>query len=114
VTPPDSKRAFRDPSDLLLSIGKDNRLEHHWRYSASRHLAEYLASLGISHITAPNFSFALNDPRPEHLVNRSRSLREAERFTAAGLSVVPHVNAFNQADWEAWRDVAPMLNVMAY
>lgn len=116
VTSPDSKRVFGGPSDLrqhfriaeharilLLSIGKDNRLEHHWRYSASRHLPEYLASLGISHITAPNFSFALNDPRPEHLVNRNRSLREAERFTAAGLSVVPHVNAFNDKDWDCWR-----------
>lgn len=116
VARPDSKRVFHDAADLrrhfrvavdagilLLSIGKDNRLEHHWRYSESRRLPEYLASLGVSHITAPNFSFALNDPRPEHLVNRSRSLREAERFTAAGLSVVPHVNAFNQTDWDYWR-----------
>jgi hypothetical protein len=117
VTKPDSEKVFSSPSDLrchfrvaqharilLLSIGKDNRLEHHWRYSASQRLPEYLASLGIAHITAPNFSFALNDPRPEHLVNRSRSLREAERFTAAGLSVIPHVNAFNQTDWDSWRD----------
>jgi len=46
----------------------------------------------------------LNEPRPEHLVNRSRSLREAERMAAAGLSVIPHVNAFNQRDWNCWRD----------
>jgi hypothetical protein len=117
VTAPESPTSFSGPSDLrryfgvaddarilLLSVGKDNRLEHHWRYSASHHLAEYLAALGISHITAPNFSMAHNDPRPEHLVNRSRSLREAERFTAAGLSVVPHLNAVTQKDWDCWRD----------
>jgi hypothetical protein len=100
VTAPESSTSFSGPSDLrryfgvaddariaLLSVGKDNRLEHHWRHSASRHLPEYLAALGISHITAPNFSLAHNDPRPEHLVNRSRSLYEAERLTAAGLSL---------------------------
>ena len=117
ITAPASPTSFSGPSDLrryfcvaedarivLLSVGKDNRLEHHWRYSASHHLAEYLAALGISHITAPNFSMAHNDPRPEHLVNRSRSLREAERFTAAGLSVIPHLNAVTQKDWDCWRD----------
>jgi hypothetical protein len=115
VTSPDSDRRFNGPADLrryfrlapdaeliLISIAKDNRLEHHWRNSASRNLARYLATLGIKHITAPNFSFPLDVPRPEHLVNRSRSLWEAERFTAQGLSVIPHVNAFNRRDWEAW------------
>ncbi len=116
VTAPDSDRRFNGPSDLrryfrlspdsevlLLSIGKDNRLEHHWHYSESRELAKYLACLGVSHITAPNFSFPLDVPRPEHLVNRSRSLCEAERFSAEGLSVIPHVNAFNRQDWNCWR-----------
>src|SRR6185437_7650385 len=77
VTAPDSERKFSGPSDLrrhfrlasdsqllLLSIAKDNRLEHHWRYSDSRALAKYVAGLGISHITAPNFSFPLDVPRP--------------------------------------------------
>jgi Domain of unknown function (DUF4417) len=115
VTSPDSDRRFNGATDLrryfrlasdaeliLISIAKDNRLEHHWRNSASRDLARYLSTLGITHITAPNFSFPLDVPRPEHLVNRSRSLCEAERFTAAGLSVIPHVNAFNRRDWEGW------------
>jgi hypothetical protein len=105
--PAELRRHFRIAQDariLLLSIGKDNRLEHHWRFAASRGLAEQLAHFGISHITAPNFSFPLDVPRPEHLVNRSRSLLAAEMFAAAGLSVIPHVNAFNQTDWDCWRD----------
>lgn len=93
-----------DARILLLSVAKDNRLEHHWRCSESQRLPQYLAALGISHVTAPNFSFALNEPRPEHLVNRSRSLHEAERMAGAGLSVIPHINAFNQRDWDCWRD----------
>jgi len=117
VTLPRGKRRFRSPTDLrqyfriakdakilLLSVGKDNRLELHWRHSRTQELANYLAGLGVSHITAPNFSYAVNDPRAEHLANRSRSLTEAERFAAAGLSVIPHVNAFTQKDWDCWRD----------
>jgi len=103
----DLRRSFGlrdDARIILLSVAKDNRLEHHWRYSQAQRLAQYLSTLGISHITAPNFSFTLNEPRAEHLVNRSRSLCEAERMSAAGLSVIPHVNAFNQKDWTCWRD----------
>lgn len=117
VSAPSADTRFNGPSDLrrhfglsdnarilLLSVAKDNRLELHWRHSESQRLPQYLASLGISHVTAPNFSFALNEPRPEHLVNRSRSLHEAERMACAGLSVIPHINAFNQRDWNCWRD----------
>lgn len=93
-----------DAKILLLSVAKDSRIEHHWRYSAEKRLVHYLATLGIAHVTAPNFSFALNEPRPEHLVNRSRSLCEAERMAAAGLSVIPHLNAYNQTDWNCWKD----------
>jgi len=117
VSAPDSDFQFDGPAHLrryfglsddarilLVSVAKDNRLEHHWRYSSSRRIAQYLVTLGISHVTAPNFSFALNEPRPEHLVNRSRSLCEAERMSGVGLSVIPHINAFNQEDWNSWRD----------
>lgn len=107
ASPQDLRRRYglRDDAQiLLLSVAKGNRIEHHWRYSEVKHLAQYLATLGIAHITSPNFSFALNEPRPEHLVNRSRSLCEAERMATAGMSVIPHLNAFNQKDWSCWRD----------
>src|SRR5208283_808082 len=89
---------------LLLSIGKDHRLERYWKYELSQRLPERLASLGIKYVTAPNYSFPLNVPRPEHLVNRRRSLVSAERMSAAGLSVIPHLNAMTQKDWDCWRD----------
>jgi hypothetical protein len=117
ISAPNAENRFASPQDLrrhyglcddaqivLLSVAKDKRIEHHWRYSEARRLAQYLATLGIAHITSPNFSFALNEPRPEHLVNRNRSLCEAERMAAAGMSVIPHLNAFNQKDWNCWRD----------
>jgi hypothetical protein len=117
ISAPNAENRFASPQDLrrhyglrddaqivLLSVAKDSQIEHHWRYSEAKHLAQYLATLGIAHITSPNFSFALNEPRPEHLVNRNRSLCEAERMAAAGMSVIPHLNAFNQKDWNCWRD----------
>lgn len=107
ASPEELRRHFglrTDAKILLLSVAKDSRIEHHWRYSEEKRLAHYLAALDIAHVTAPNFSFALNEPRPEHLANRSRSLSEAERMAAAGLSVIPHINAYNQMDWTCWKD----------
>jgi hypothetical protein len=89
---------------ILVSVAKDNRLERYWKYEESRQVAQYLAGLGIAHVTAPNYSFPLHVPRTEHLVNKMRSIRSAERLSAAGLSVIPHLNAFNQRDWDNWRD----------
>jgi len=117
VVSPDMERLFSGPDDLrdyfrvsrgarilLLSVGKDNRLEQYWRWSAARCFAQYLSGLGVDHVTAPNFSFPRNATRPEHLTNRMRSLKSAEQMSAAGLSVIPHVNAYNQTDWDCWRD----------
>jgi hypothetical protein len=117
VAPPDGDRRCADGAELrrrfklahdckivLLSIGKDNRLERYWQLSESRRLPEYLAQLQIEHITVPNFSFPLDVPRTEHFVNRMRSLRSAERLSRAGLSVIPHLNGYNRRDWELWRD----------
>jgi hypothetical protein len=33
-----------------------------------------------------------------------RSLRSAERLSAAGIKVIPHLNSYNETDWKFWRD----------
>jgi hypothetical protein len=65
---------------------------------------ELLAQIGAEHITAPNFSFPLDVPRIDNLLNRSRSLKTAEELAKAGMSVIPHLNAVTATDWEFWRD----------
>lgn len=97
-------RLGRSAQIILLSIEKDKHLERFWQYLKERRYAERLTALGITYITAPNFSFALDAPRPEHLVNRIRSLRCAEYFTRAGLNVIPHLNAYNDNDYAFWLD----------
>ena len=89
---------------LSLSIAKDNRLENYWRRELSRRLPERLAALGIQFVTTPNYSLPVNAPRTEHLVNIRRSVVCAERMSIAGLSVIPHLNAMTQTDWNCWRD----------
>jgi len=89
---------------ILLSIAKDDRLERYWQYEQSSRLPEQLANLGIEYVTAPNYSFPLNVPRPDHLLNRMRSLKSAERLSAAGIKVIPHLNSYNETDWIFWRD----------
>jgi hypothetical protein len=99
------RQRFRlhDSSEVIsLSIEKDGHLERFWQHFRERDYAARLSTLGIRHITAPNFSFALNAPRPEHMVNRARSLRCAEQLSMAGLSVIIHLNAYNQTDWDFW------------
>lgn len=89
---------------LSLSIAKDNRLENYWKHELSRKLPERLAALGIQYVTTPNYSLPVNVPRTEHLVNIRRSVVCAERMSLAGLSVIPHLNAMTQTDWDYWRD----------
>jgi hypothetical protein len=60
VAAPNAVRLFRTPFELrqhfrlapdakvlLISIAKDNRLEHHWRFAEERNLAERLSQLGM-------------------------------------------------------------------
>ncbi len=89
---------------ILLSIARDDRLERYWQYEESSRLPEQLANLRIEYVTAPNYSFPLNVPRPDHLLNRMRSLRSAERLSIAGIKVIPHLNSYNETDWNFWRD----------
>lgn len=93
-----------DARIILTSVEKDNKLEWYWRHEVSNGLPQQLFELGIQYVTSPNFSFPLNVPRPEHLVNRRRTLRSAERLSAAGLDVIPHLNAVTETDWDCWRD----------
>jgi hypothetical protein len=90
---------------ILVSVDEDQRLEHYWSKRHRYGLPQALARLGIEQITGPNFSFPTNVPRTDHLTNRRRTLICCEEFSRAGLSVVPHLNAINQKDWDTWRDV---------
>jgi hypothetical protein len=90
---------------VLVSVAPDRFLERYWKLRLARGLPELLSQLGAEHVTAPNFSFFLDVPRPDHMTNRRRSLICAQEFSRAGLSVIPHLNAVTERDWDIWRDI---------
>lgn len=89
---------------LLISVATDAELEGLWRDMKSLAIPSALARLRILHITSPNFSFPISLPRTESLTNRSRIVRASEQLSAAGLSVILHLNATHSADWMYWAD----------
>ena len=87
---------------IVVSVAKDPFLEGFWRNMIAEDFPHRFEKLDIEHITSPNFSFSLNLPRTESLTNRSRNVKSSEQLSAAGLSVIPHLNATNTNDWIFW------------
>lgn len=95
-------RLPQDSRVLLVSVGHDGRLASYWRTRLQSELPQQLANLGVLGITVPNFSFFTDAPRTHTIWNRARMLRCAEEFSTAGLSVILHLNALTNADWDYW------------
>lgn len=114
ATADELRDAFRVPATakvLLLSVGQDPRLERYWQNRATPAgtlrigAPNLLAQMGVTAITAPNFSYFTDGPRPQTLYNARRTHICVEELTEAGLSVVLHLNSETDADWERWTSV---------
>jgi hypothetical protein len=87
---------------IVTSVAPDAYLEDLWSHHQEVGLQNLLRSLDVQAVTVPNYSY-FEDAQPVHtLYNRARMLRIAERFSSAGLSVVPHLNAFAETHWRFW------------
>lgn len=87
---------------IIVGVSTDDFLETFWRDMLNSKFPQRLAALDIDHITSPNFSSAINLPRTASLTNRARILKVSEQLSEAGLSVVPHLNATHEYDWQFW------------
>ncbi len=87
---------------LLLGTGKDRPIESYWRWRRLHATPQALAQVGLSGAIAPNYSLFLEDPRPQHMFNRKRSLLCAAEWSAAGVAAVPYLQAVAPADWLYW------------
>ncbi len=85
---------------ILLGTGKDRGIETYWRMHRIGDVAGMLSRLDISIAIAPNYSMFLEDPRPQHLHNRKRSLLVAKSWSEAGLAVAIYPQAVARADWD--------------
>ena len=105
ITSEEFRRAFlisKTAKVIVVSVAKDPFLEGFWRNMGAENFPNRLQKLDLEHITSPNFSFSQNLPRTESLTNRSRIVKSSEQLSAAGLSVIPHLNATNANDWMFW------------
>jgi len=102
---PALRRAFglsAETKIIVSSVAPDPYLERLWCHHQDIGLADLLSQLDVQAITIPNFSYFLDAPPVHTLYNRARMLRMAERFSSAGLPVVPHLNAFWKSHWRFW------------
>lgn len=106
ATPGELRRLFRlSPTTrvLLLGVGKDRAIERYWGWRGMHDTPRSLSALDFSAAVVPNYSFFLEDPRPQHLFNRKRSLICADEFSRAGLPAVPCLQAVAPSDWTYWQ-----------
>lgn len=87
---------------ILRGVDDDRKLERFWKYHRTNDVGAALAKLGLLGVTSPNFSFFTDATRFQILRNRKRILLVCERLAAAGVPVIPHLNALSASDWEFW------------
>ncbi len=92
---------------ILISVAQDRYIERYWamRNVAGFDLAQRLAKLKFAAVTVPNYSYFSDAPRTDILWNRKRAMIVAEELSAAGVPVIPHLNAITESDWRFWEDV---------
>lgn len=87
---------------ILLGVGKDRPIENYWRWRRMQDTPRALSALDFAAAIAPNYSFFLEDPRPQHLFNRKRSIICATELSRAGIAPVLCLQAVTPADWDFW------------
>lgn len=105
TTPGELRRVFGlSPSTrvILVGVGKDRPIERYWRWRHAHDTAPLLGALDFESVVVPNYSFFLEDPRPQHFFNRKRSLICADEFSRAGVPAVPCLQAVAPIDWTYW------------
>ena len=104
-SPVSIRQAFRIAADsqvFLNGVGKDEYLERYWENRLVSGAPGQLALLGLESAIGPNFSHFLGVPRTDNLYNRRRQLICLGEMQAAGVPVIPHLNAVMPEDWRFW------------
>lgn len=90
---------------LLVSVAPDKYLEDYWSQRKLWSIPQQLVALDPFGITVPNYSYFSDAPRTQTLFNRARMSVVSNELSAAGLGVIPHLNALTEADWKFWADL---------
>lgn len=104
ATASELRRAYKlrqDTAILLVGVDLDAPIENFWEAHRLPGVLESIRDLGVIGVTVPNFSYFTCVPRFQIMRNWKRILLSAERLSAAGIHVAPHLNANTPGDWEA-------------
>jgi hypothetical protein len=89
---------------LLLGPAQDKYIERYWENRRPR--ADFPGLLQVVRhfdaAIAPNFSFFLSDPRPQHLFNRKRALLNAQEWARLGVPPIVYLHTITAHDWVFW------------
>ena len=104
-------------SIVVSGVGKDPSIERWWEFEDRFSLIAQLRDLGISMITAPNYSVLTDVPRTDNLHAIKRIFMAWAEFASAGLPAALHLNARTEHDYRRWADLIrerPEIGVVAF
>ncbi|MDX1170676.1 DUF4417 domain-containing protein [Sinorhizobium medicae] len=102
---------------VVSGVDKDNIIERWWELNNRPALIAQLRKLGITTVTAPNYSVLTDVPRTDNLHAMKRIFMVWSEFAAAGLPAALHVNARTEHDYKRWAELIrerPEISVMAF
>lgn len=87
---------------ILSGVDKDPKIERWWELPNRSALLAALRDLGITLVTAPNYSVLSNVPRIDNLHSMKRILLAWVEMAQAGLAAALHLNARTDTDYGRW------------
>lgn len=102
---------------VVSGVDKDHIIERWWELDNRLVLIAQLRKLGITMVTAPNYSVLTDVPRTDNLHAMKRIFMVWSEFAAAGLPAALHVNARTEHDYRRWAELIrerPEIGVVAF
>ena len=90
---------------VVSGVDKDGPIERWWELKDRRSILAALKDLGITLVTAPNYSVLTDVPRTDNLHAMKRILLAWTEMSAAGLPSALHVNGRTEHDYVRWGDL---------
>lgn len=108
-----------DATILLTGTDRDTSLERWWNLGESRRIEiiRALKAMGVSLVTAPNYSLFTDRPRQDNLHSIKRIGLTHEEFLREGLAAALHTNGRTEFDFSRWADYVskrPEITHIAY
>ena len=102
---------------IVSGVDKDGPIERWWELKERAAILAALKALGISLITAPNYSVLTDVPRTDNLHAMKRILLAWTEMAAAGLPAALHVNGRTEHDYLRWGELIagrPEIEIIAF